>query len=149
MGLLNLLRSDEKAAIDAAWRKYALLLEADSDKPAAVAQLKAMMQTLGKTTADVESDLRTLHTARRHLSIVADGSGLESEQAAAAKAVADYVAETECLIMEREREFRRLQDVAYQLSARQGAARTNAREFLSLKHDNSQLLAHIEPVSPL
>jgi hypothetical protein len=143
--LLHLLKTDEKSAVDAAWRKYVSLLESDGEDPKAVAEMKAVMHTLEKTAADAEADLKSLQHARGLLPVIAAGQGLDTQRDASHKAWVEYAAETERLIVTRTEDLRRLQDAEGELSRRFMASDRSAKELASLKHDHPELLAHIQP----
>jgi hypothetical protein len=144
MSILNLLRSDEQSRIDAAWRRYAALLESDSPDPKALTELKSVMQTLGKGTADAESDAQVLKEARRLVDVIQDGLGLDGQREEAHKAANEYAAETERIVLERAQEIRRLQGVGDALSARWMLSDRSHKQLMLMRSRHVKLVGYIQ-----
>jgi hypothetical protein len=144
MGLLSLLRSDEQSQIDAAWRRYAALLESDNPDPKALAELKSVMHTLGKSTADAEEDAKNLREARRLVEVTRDGLGLEGERVDAHKAAEDFAAESLRIASEREQELVRLQGIAGTVASRWLRTDRSSKQLVAMRQEHEKLLGHVQ-----
>jgi uncharacterized coiled-coil DUF342 family protein len=145
MGLLALLKNDEKAEVARAWKRYAELVELDDANAAkALPEMKSVMQTLGKTAADAERDAATMRTARHMLAVIKNGSCLAEQIGEAQKAVVDFYQETERLRGEREQRHAELTRISDQLGNRAYNAQMSIRSLNELVGQHPSLLRDIE-----
>lgn len=134
----------ENAAATAAREEYPRLLELEDADPKHIDRLREVMRLLGKSPADITADLAKIQEGRRLQGVIRHGSGLDAQREAAAKALADHIAESARIAEERRRQQFALLQTETELGGRYFNAGKARNDLSGLKAQHGDVLRYVE-----
>lgn len=137
-----------KAAREAARNRYPSLLEETNTSPELVTEFQGVTSTLGKGSAEVDSDIKILQRARQLQQRIAHGSKLDNARSDATKAVEAFNEETKAFLEARKRKHWELVQGANALEQRFIEGQKAVNDFNALKLEYAELLIN-EPIAEL
>jgi hypothetical protein len=145
MGIVEQAAEDRAQQRRAAYDRYVSLLEENSSDAAKVKELHAVMDTLGKSAADVQREAGVLRGAAAVRGRIDAAKGAGVKERAAAAAIPQFEAETERLLADRKLKLAELQ-AEHTRTREASAAATRDVELLNrLKNENEELLRQVKP----
>jgi len=143
MDLVTRIQEADQEAVRRAWAQYAALLEQETASAAAEKAMRAAMETLGKTPADLVEDRKVVARVRQLQQVIEAGTNIEEQSAAAQRAVADYAAETEALIRQRRAGHAQLYAAASDWTQKYLRAEEAKHELAGLKARHATLVTPV------
>jgi hypothetical protein len=145
------LTESAKARDEAAGEYAALLASADplgEQDDASARRLATLIETLGKSAADVDADVRLVQRAARLREQVEAGHGASKRAAEARRTLADYDAETARIMEDRREGYRARYAELRRVEKLQVDASVGAGELERLVAQHPQLLADVDRETP-
>jgi chromosome segregation ATPase len=145
--LLSELRDSEKRERREQLARYLAILETGDDALRAnLAELQSLIKSLGKTTADVEADARTVAERKALRAQIESLPELEQAQAAARQAFKDYEAEYARELAKLEAKKQALGNATYQADYRWGETSKAHHKLAELEKNSFELFGLDRPI---
>lgn len=143
---MSLLATLERSAADEKkplFERYFHLVQADYGDPGTVAELKAIMERLGKTPADADNDRRIVQTYNTLREKMMRGVGADEREKPLSERAAKHREQMEATIAKLKRHQRELEDAANAEGAAYMQAQSAVHEIATMMQRTPELFAHL------
>lgn len=126
-----------------AFSRYLDLLAADSDEQTAVDELAELMGQLGKSYADVRSDVAVIDRARELVAQIEGAKDIDAISAAIAKSKEDHLAAKEAYLERWKKKWTELDEAEIKANAISNGAQSALHSLSRLRSDHGRLLRDV------